>query len=67
MDRATIQVGNIMLREISISSVGKDSTCNVGDLGLIPELRGSLGERNGYLLQYSGLENSMDCQSMGSQ
>ena len=45
---------------------GKESTCNVGDLGLIPGLGRSLGEGNGYPLQYSGLENSMDS-SMGSQ
>ena len=39
-------------------SAGKESACNVGDLGLIPVL-----ERygKGYPLQYSGLENSMDC------
>ena len=34
--------------------------CNVGDLGLIPGLGRSPGEGNGYPLQYSGLENSMD-------
>ena len=42
-------------------SVGKESTCSTGDLGLIPGLRRSLGEGKGYPLQYSGLENSMDC------
>ena len=36
-------------------SDGKKSACNAGDLGSI------LGEGNGYPLQYSGLENSMDC------
>ena len=42
-------------------SAGKESTCNVGDLGLIPGLGRSPGEEKGYsLLQYSGLENSMD-------
>ena len=41
------------------SSAGKESTCNVGDLGSIPGLGRSHGEGNGYLLQYSGLENSM--------
>ena len=41
-------------------SDGKESTCNVGDLGLIPGLGRSPGEENGYSLQYSGLENSMD-------
>ena len=32
--------------------------CNAGYLGLIPELGRSPGARNGYPLQYSGLENS---------
>ena len=41
-------------------SVGKESVCNVGDLGSIPALGRSPGEGNGYTLQYSGLENSMD-------
>ena len=45
------------------SSAGKESACNAGDLGLIPGFRRSTGERNGYPLQYSGLENSMDCYS----
>ena len=43
------------------ASVGKESTCNAGDLGLIPGLGRSPGEGKGYQLQYSGLENSMDC------
>ena len=38
-------------------SAGKESTCNVGDLGSIPGLGRSLGEGKGYPLQYSGLEN----------
>ena len=42
------------------SSVGKESTCNAGDLGSIPGLGRSPGEGIGYPLQYSGLENSMD-------
>ena len=41
-------------------SAGKESACNVGDLGMIPGLGRSSGEGNGYPLQYSGLENSMD-------
>ena len=40
-------------------STGKESTCNVGDLGLIPELGRYPGEGKGYPLQFSGLENSM--------
>ena len=39
----------------------KESTCNVGDRGPIPGLGRSPGEGKGYPLQYSGLENSMDC------
>ena len=42
-------------------SVGKESTCNVGDLGPVPGLGRSPGEAKGYSLQYSGLENFMDC------
>ena len=42
-------------------SVGKESACNTGDLGSIPGLGRSPGEGTGYPLQYSGLENSMDC------
>ena len=42
-------------------SAGKESAFNVGDLGLILGLGRSHGEGKGYLLQYSGLENSMDC------
>ena len=42
-------------------SAGKESTCNMGDLSLIPGLGRSPGEGKGYPLQYSGLEKSMDC------
>ena len=42
-------------------SAGKESACNVGDLGSIPGLGRSPGEGIGYPLQYSGLENSMAC------
>ena len=42
-------------------SAGKGSACNVGDPGSIPGLGRSPGEGKGYPLQYSGLENSMDC------
>ena len=37
--------------------VGKESTCNVGDLGLIPGLGRSPGGGHGNPLQYSCLEN----------
>ena len=42
-------------------SAGKEAACNAGDLGSIPGLGTSPGEGKGYPLQYSGLENSMDC------
>ena len=38
----------------------KESSCNAGDLGLIPGSGRSPGEGKGYPLQYSCLENSMD-------
>ena len=38
-------------------SDGKETACNVGYSGSIPGLGGSLGEGNGYPLQYSYLEN----------
>ena len=41
-------------------SVGKESACKAGDVG-IPGLERSPGEGKGYSLQYSGLENFMDC------
>ena len=52
-------------------SNGKESACNTGDLELIPGLGKSLGEANGYPLQYSCMENPLDrgtwLQSTGSQ
>ena len=47
--------------EFSCDSAGKEFACNAGDLGLIPGLGRSPGEGKGYPVQYSGLENSMDC------
>ena len=38
----------------------KEPACIAGDLSSIPGLGRSPGEENGYPLQYSGLENSMD-------
>ena len=38
----------------------EESACNTGDPGLIPVLRRSPGEWNGFQLPYSCLENSMD-------
>ena len=41
-------------------SDSKESACYAGDPGSIPGLGGSLGEGNGYPLQYSCLDNFMD-------
>ena len=41
-------------------SVHKESTCNAGDLGLIPELVRSPGEGNENPFQYSCLGNPLD-------
>ena len=49
------------------ASVGKESAFNAGDPGSIPGLGRYAGEGIGYPLQYSGLENSMDCTVHGSQ
>ena len=43
------------------SSAGKESTCNMGDVGLIPGLGRSPGEWKGNPLQDSDPENSMVC------
>ena len=44
----------------SNSNYGKESACSAGDPGSIPGLGRFPGEGNGYPLQYSGLEDSMD-------
>ena len=43
------------------SSVGKESNCNAGDPSSIPGLGKSPAKGKAYPLQYSGMENSMDC------
>ena len=40
---------------------GKESACNAGAPGSIPDLGRSPGEGNSYPVRHSGLENSMDC------
>ena len=54
-------MGHILVMGFHCGSAGKESACNVGDQCLIPGLGRSPGEEKGYPLQYSGLENSMDC------
>ena len=51
----------LVLKDFPGGSAGKESICNVGDLGSIPGLGRSPGEGKGCLLHYSDLENSMDC------
>ena len=48
------------IRASLVAQLVKESACNAGDLGLIPGLGRSPGEGNGYPVQYSGLEISMD-------
>ena len=45
---------------------GKESACNAGDRDSIPGSGRSPGEGNGYTLQYSCLENSMDREPWGT-
>ena len=52
-------------KDFPCGSAGKESSCNAGDLGLIPGLGRSPREGKGYPLLYSGLENSMDCIAHG--
>ena len=49
-----------MFLSFPCGSAGKESICNVGDLGLISGLGRFPGGGKDYLLQYSGLENSKD-------
>ena len=51
------------VRGLPGGSDGKKSAWNAGDLGLIPGLERSPGKGKGYPLQYSGLDNFMDCVS----
>ena len=58
--RMIILLTCLLLGGFPCGSAGKESACNVGDLGWIPGLGRSPGEGKGYPFQYSGLENSMD-------
>ena len=52
---------NALRLDLNYGSEVKTSACNVGNMGSIPGLGTSPGEGKGNPLQYSGLENSMDC------
>ena len=51
--------------DLPSGSVVKNLPANTADTGMIPGLGRSPGEGKGYPLQYSGLENSMDCKVHG--
>ena len=53
-------IRNICVMGFPGDSDSKESACNAGDPGLIPGSERSPGEGNGYALQYSFLENSID-------
>ena len=53
VSKSWTQLSDWTERRIPCSSVGKESTCNAGDLGSTPGLGRSTGEGMGYLLQYS--------------
>ena len=58
---ASIFIGVNLGMGFPCGSAGKESACNAGDLGSISGLGRSHGEGKGYPLQYSDLENPMDC------
>ena len=60
-------LGLIASRDFPGGSDSKESACNAGDLGSVPGSGRSPGEGNGYPLQYSCLENSMDMEPGGLQ
>ena len=55
----------MIFRGFPDSSVDKESTCKTGNPGSIPGSGRSTGEGKGYSVQYSGLENSMNCGPWG--
>ena len=59
-----ISMGIVYMRASLIAPLVK-TACNAGDLGSIPGLGRSPEEGKGHPLQYSGLENSMDCVVQG--
>ena len=59
--RLTLNYQTLSKAGLPWGSAGKESACNAEDLGLIPGLERSPEEGNSYPLQYSGLENSLDC------
>ena len=60
MNNDKINVSPLSCLGFPCGLAGKESACNVGDLGLILGLGRYPGEGNSYPLQYSGLKNSMN-------
>ena len=60
MPSPALKAGSFTTGTSLVAQLGKESTCNVGDLGSIPGLGRSPGEGNGNPLQYSCLENPMN-------
>ena len=66
-DLIILEKARVFWKQVSILQgfpcglAGKESSCIAEDLVSIPGLGRSPGEAEGYSLQYSGLENSMDC------
>ena len=63
--KGPLQLGSfcVCVIKIALGVSGKESTCNArdaGDSGSVPGSGSSLGEGNGYPLQYSCLEYSLD-------
>ena len=57
----SLKMGLYILNQASlVAQIMKESTCNTGDPGSVPGSGRSPGEKNGYPLQYSCLENPMD-------
>ena len=56
-----VMVPILINKDVFSGSDSKVSVCNAGDPGSIPGLGRSPGEGNGSPLQYSCLENPMDC------
>ena len=58
-------MSSLVLLGFAGGSACKESARNAEDLGSIPGLGKSPGERKGYPLQYAGLDNFMDCIAHG--
>ena len=55
-----IKARSCLIRGFPCGLAGKESARSAGNLGSIPGLERFPGKQKGYLLQYSGLENSID-------